>query len=530
MEPERKIEKRLRAYAKKRRAQAGDPLKLHPATRRRLLDEVARATPKADEPEESVSLWELFRRQWAMLLGFALVIFFVTSMFLPALSSAKKKSQRSETYSKLKQIRVAAQVAADKNHGKLPAVLDELTNNFISNKTLTDSESGKPFVYVAGGAKLDDLSSNAMLAYSPADKKGHAVLFADGHVESVNGAQLAKLNNQVSTELAFAKEKDSARRQIAEAPVTLADASGNATAASTVSGALKSESNLSAAIPGEFGSATRSRRDLAINVPTAPALDSDRLDLAKKNAVQFTANAANNFALGVQNNFKNTVAPAKTALVLANFQVQQNGNAIRVVDADGSVYDGALQPESAVAQNEPVPAAAPPALAPKQAELQKNVTNREESQSAQNYFFRVMGTNRTLKQAVVFNGNLVANGNVMANGQQKFDRNFGGGGGAGGGQQQAALANQLPWRPTAATLAGARAAWPCLSVSPAISLRTGNARPHAGENAQLPASRQNRRRRHRLLRRMFELQKNRERKPRRHPLGAAGIQIARHHH
>jgi hypothetical protein len=79
--------------------------------------------------------------------------------------------------------------------------------------------------------------------------------------------------------------------------------------------------------------------------------------------------------------------------------------------------------------------------------LQKNFANREESQAAQNYSFRVEGTNRTLKQAVVFSGNLVANGNLMANGQQKFDRNFGGagGGGAGGAQQQAALTNQLPW-------------------------------------------------------------------------------------
>ena len=47
MEPERKIEKLLRAYAKKRRAQAGDPLKLHPATRRLLQDEIARNAPQA---------------------------------------------------------------------------------------------------------------------------------------------------------------------------------------------------------------------------------------------------------------------------------------------------------------------------------------------------------------------------------------------------------------------------------------------------------------------------------------------------
>ena len=94
MEPERKIEKLLRAYAKKRRAQAGDPLKLHPATRRLLQGEIARNAPKPDDEDASLTLWELFRQQWAFLLGFALVIFFGATLFLPALSTAKHKAQK----------------------------------------------------------------------------------------------------------------------------------------------------------------------------------------------------------------------------------------------------------------------------------------------------------------------------------------------------------------------------------------------------------------------------------------------------
>src|SRR5258707_6473501 len=93
MEPERKIEKLLRAYAKKRRADAGNPLQLHPATRRLLQGEVARRAKKPDEEEASMTLWELFRQRWALLAGFALIVFFGAALFLPALSSAKKKSQ-----------------------------------------------------------------------------------------------------------------------------------------------------------------------------------------------------------------------------------------------------------------------------------------------------------------------------------------------------------------------------------------------------------------------------------------------------
>src|SRR5258707_3387232 len=119
MEPERKIEKLLRAYAKKRRADAGDAFKLHPATRRLLQAEVARNKSKPDEDEADVSLWELFRRQWAFLTVFALMIFFGAALFLPALGKAKKKAQSVTAVNSLKQIGVAAQMAAAENNGKL---------------------------------------------------------------------------------------------------------------------------------------------------------------------------------------------------------------------------------------------------------------------------------------------------------------------------------------------------------------------------------------------------------------------------
>src|SRR5580765_2714184 len=42
MEPERRIEKWLRAFAKKRREQAGEPMELRPAARQQLHKEIAR--------------------------------------------------------------------------------------------------------------------------------------------------------------------------------------------------------------------------------------------------------------------------------------------------------------------------------------------------------------------------------------------------------------------------------------------------------------------------------------------------------
>jgi len=455
MEPERKIEKLLRAYAKKRRAGAGDPLKLHPAARRQLQGEVARRASRPDEEEPSVTLWELFRQRWALFAGFALVIFFGAALFLPALSSSKKKAQAVTAMNNLKEIGIAAQLAAGDNNGKLPASLDALTNQFVSDKVLTDPESGKPFVYVASGEKLDGLSSNSILAYSSADKKGHAVLFADGRVEVVPGMRMAELTNRSSSQLLAAN--DSVNQQLPEAPARLKDAEGKTVTASPVASQLKSEADRSDAKLSDSGAVTAISGTLAVNAPAAAAPAIDRLPKAPGAAgndfktptgsIQF-ATATKNFDSSAQNSFKNTIAPAKATAVLANFQVQQNGSAIRVVDADGSIYDGALQPEIAVAQKEQVSVGAVPPLAsaPTEVDREKSATRRDETQTAQNYFFRVTGTNLTLKQNVVFAGNLLANSGATANGQQANNRNsnFGGGGGV-GGQLQSVLTNQLPW-------------------------------------------------------------------------------------
>src|SRR5579863_6794140 len=55
-EPERDIEKTLRAYAKKRQEQAGAPAEMHPATRKLLQGEVARLRAK---PTARPGFWTL---------------------------------------------------------------------------------------------------------------------------------------------------------------------------------------------------------------------------------------------------------------------------------------------------------------------------------------------------------------------------------------------------------------------------------------------------------------------------------------
>ncbi|HWY29335.1 MAG TPA: hypothetical protein VNX46_01190, partial [Candidatus Acidoferrum sp.] len=382
MEPERKIEKLLRAYAKKRRAEAGEPLQLHSATRRRLQDEVARRAAQPEE-EDSVSLWQLVRRHWALIFGFALMMFCLATMFLPALSSSKRRAQNISAMNNLKEIGLAVQMAAADANGDLPASLDALTNQLVSAKDLIDPQSGKPFVYVAAGRNLDTLPTNDVLAYSPEGKKGRAVLLADGRVEYASPERFRELTKPATGELAFGagNGRDESQLQLAKHELVAAEKEKNV--------------GLPAQVANSY----------AASAPMRPP------PAAEPDSVQFGNQAAQTFArqpsAGAQNLFKNNAISTKTAAVLANFQMVQDGERLRVVDEDGSVYKGTWQISKAIAQN--VPAQAPTDLAENpspQVNAQELNSANGAQMLAQSYSFQVTGTNLTLKKAVVFIGNL----------------------------------------------------------------------------------------------------------------------------
>lgn len=455
MEPERKIEKWLKAYAKKRRAQAGDSFKLHPATRRLLQSEVARDKPKPDDEDESVSLWEVIRQHWAILLSFAACIFLVGIILLPFAYTAKKKSQALSTLGSLNQIGAAVQMAAKDNNGKLPATLDELTTNgYLTRLALTDQESGQPFVYLGAGKDLTGLSTNAVLAYSPPEKGDRrAILLADGQTEFVDRDKFVQVTNALpSSDLAMTFTPSSAPlvsrsfkatpieappgapvAQPASAPVA---AGGIEAGEPVVTQPLAKESppEVATAAPamppastpiassGNVAPGQQLEQLQSPNAPAAAPLPAE-MPQAEENSATFGvkqqyqsqfALAASRQIMGSQNTFQNSVTPAQTGPVLANFQVQQNGNAIRVVDQDGSIYEGSLQALGQQAQKNEDQAVNERLMqnAVRVATglpVQKIAAARDALQIAQTYFFRVYGTNRTVRQPVVFTGNLMAN-------------------------------------------------------------------------------------------------------------------------
>ncbi|HXA44718.1 MAG TPA: hypothetical protein VNZ25_04365 [Candidatus Angelobacter sp.] len=400
MEPERKIEKLLRAYAKKRRAEAGEPMQMHSATRRRLQDEVARRAAQP-EAEDSVSLWQLVRRHWALLFGFALMMFCLATMFLPALSSSKQRAQNISAMNNLKEIGLAVQMAAAAADGHLPASLDALTNQLVSARDLIDPQSGKPFVYVAAGRNLDTLPTNEVLAYSPEDKKGRAVLLADGRVEYASPARFRELTKPVTGELAFGAANGRDEWQAAKHELVVADKEKSAVSPPQVGGSLAASTPML----------------------SPPAVEPSSIQFGNRATQTLTEHT---FA-GAQNLFKNNAISAKTAAVLANFQMEQDGERLRVVDGDGSIYEGTWQITKAIAQN--VPAQAPTDLAESpspQGNAQELNSANGAQMVAQNYSFQVTGTNLTLKKAVVFTGNLTVISGTTTAGQNAMNGNAAG--------------------------------------------------------------------------------------------------------
>jgi hypothetical protein len=100
--------------------------------------------------------------------------------------------------------------------------------------------------------------------------------------------------------------------------------------------------------------------------------------------------------------FRNN-AQAVGANVLNTFQVQQEGNDIRVVDADGSTYTGKIEEPARNAEMDSRAVARQDAAKQTQRYAAKAVS--EKKSTARQSYFRATGYNLTLKRSVVFEGN-----------------------------------------------------------------------------------------------------------------------------
>jgi type II secretory pathway pseudopilin PulG len=131
-----------------------------------------------------------FRRALEVVLVLGIVAI-LSAMLLPSLSRAKSKAQRINALNNLKQIGLAARIWSGDNGDRMPSSFEDMRAELGTDKITTDPGTGQRFIWVGAGKDASD--PTALLAYSPNDVNGRAVLLADGSVQLVNSEKFNEM-------------------------------------------------------------------------------------------------------------------------------------------------------------------------------------------------------------------------------------------------------------------------------------------------------------------------------------------------
>jgi hypothetical protein len=397
MEPERKIEKWLRAFAKKRREQAGDAMELPASARERLQREISRREAARGGGFFS-SFFAGLRPRLAFAVCFIAVAAISTWLLLPNLNRPKPASLAAISSTPANAPladQPAPEVAPPPTVMPSPAAPSELAR---------DAEK-KPATF-AGAATRQVQSVGAVSppgAIVAVNETPAPVRVLDNRVEQPNSEAGMNAASTTSLDQGILAEK------AGEAP---ADSFANP-------GALNKDSVVWAAAPAAQQintNVTMGVLTLAAAEPEAQKkLGIDRAlagvpaggvvfdSIAKRESTRSDTVASQRF-YRVDTLARRSAKEASTitAPLLTSFRVEQNGGEMRIVDTDGSVYTGTVQLANQEPESRTVVASAF-----KSAPASSTARAPQQIPAVQNYFFRVIGTNRNLRQNVVFSGNLI---------------------------------------------------------------------------------------------------------------------------
>ena len=408
MEPERPIEKLLQAYAKKRREQAEKgPFEMPGATHEILRREVSRKfRPAAGEP---TSFWSSLAVLWPRLAwGFAIlaILAIITAVLLPTgarkgtpLTSRDEQRISSDVAFDTALTTPSPAAAVERESIAPPPEQPATAKSFAAE---TDAKKDVQLRDESAPSTLTDLGAQA----APVPQR------RDPSVAPPSDLAKSKLGTEPLTlsERAVTVEADNFRQKEAETTIRSRRFQAEPVAPPTVPPATESAS-----------------------APADPLSTAPRIAVASPSVTQsgaalsFGSTGSANFSRFNSEQFKNTAAPqaapaekleAKSEgsvgdVVLASFELQQTNGNLRVVDGDGSVYLGRMLFTEALSAGE---AGRRPAPTSPPSESQRSLAAAAAvNTQAENFSFRVEGTNLTLNQRVVFNASVVATNAGVSN-------------------------------------------------------------------------------------------------------------------
>jgi hypothetical protein len=488
MNDERPIEKLLRRAAQKRTDEAGAPPELHPANRRLLQAEVTRQFPPATAPQREASppFWVALTRRWAYALALIPVIGILAFVLLPSLSKSKSKASMELAQSAPVETMGVPSVMTDAALAPQPATAAREESDRLAYDSLAPGRSGggnllatrsfesepQPAATVTGakfsGASREDTALRVITDSSATDTSSYGFNLAGAATARRQEAATGRLAKGTETEFFYrsapatvlAPEASPATKVVSssETKAKTADLALQSTSAPARELGVKTEAsrvtNFYAAAPKELKTATPAPAGVMNNLGAIAATEiakdgysddkawlarggggggagADRQQRSTLNSQAFSNLSAEQM---VEKKFDNR-ARKLTPPVLVNFKVEQAGRDLRVVDGDGSVYNGVVNEENTlykqmIERHEQKLATANNSRfnfqTPKLAEAIAPA-KQQQQQDGDYYLYRVEGTNRTLNQNVVFTWNFVdtnalANGNLnYQNVQQKLD-------------------------------------------------------------------------------------------------------------
>ncbi len=346
-EPNSKMDELLRAYAKKRREQGEAPDEIHPATRRLLQDEVRRTLgARKDSEGAGAERWRRWRWPMIAMGGGAVAMLFAFAMLnaqLDRLAPAHESAaQHRENDFRLNAVKKGMPELAGRSGS---------ADRSLGSRKRELSEAPLP------AAQAPQLTEPRSGENSP---------LANGYSGTPSNIYPASPAPATSPLLSDA----------ATAPTTPAAAPPASVPAAIVADSLAG------------GEALPSAQAKAANESLGQQRSSFQQNLARPAGAVGGANfdsSAQNFVRAAKDS---AADPAPN--LLSNFQMSRAGQNVSIVDGDGSVYKGTVvAKEGGAFSRQAVQKAKQPAVG-----------------TDENWNFNVSGTNRSLQQSIIFNGNV----------------------------------------------------------------------------------------------------------------------------